>query len=266
MCDTMFVDFLITLGDFMKFSAARLSGNAIKFIAAFCMLCDHMGVILFPQYKFLRIIGRIAFPIFAFMIAEGCRYTKNKLKHFLTVGGFALAIQLGFFIFNKEMALREINVFVTFTFSIMMIYALQAFYENLFDKEAKIQKKILSGAVFLALVMAVYYVSFYINFDYNFYGAMIPVIASLFMMPKNCSVDWLKKLDNKYMHILMLGIGVALMVFPSPIKYKRFALLSLFILLFYSGKRGKLKTKYFFYVFYPLHLVILEGIYILMHI
>lgn len=249
----------------MKFKPACLSTNAIKFIAAFCMLCDHIGVILFPQYKFLRIIGRIAFPIFAFMIAEGCRYTKNKLKHFLTVGGFAIAIQLGFFIFDPKTAMQEINVFVTFTFSIMMIYALEFFYSNLFDRDAKISRKILSGTVFLGLVMAVYYISYFINFDYNFYGAMIPVFASLLMLPKNCDIDWLKKLDNKYVHIILLGIGVALMVFPSPIKYKRFALLSLFILLFYSGKKGKLKTKYFFYVFYPLHLVIIEGIYILIN-
>ena len=249
----------------MRFKAACLSTNAIKFVAAFCMLCDHIGVILFPDLTILRVIGRIAFPVFAFMIAEGCRYTKNKLKHFLTVGGFALAIQLGFFIFDPKNALREINVFVTFTFSIMMIYALQAFYDRLFDSDSSNLSKVVSGAYFIALVFAVYYISFFINFDYNFYGAMVPVFASLFMLPKSCNIDWLKRLDNKYVHILMLGIGVALMVFPSPIKYKRHALLSLIVLLFYSGKKGKLKTKYFFYIFYPLHLVILEGIYILTH-
>ena len=250
----------------MKFGAACLSGNAIKFIAAFCMLIDHMGVILFPEYIVFRIIGRIAFPIFAFMIAEGCRYTKNKLKHFLTVAIFGILMQVGFYIFDPKTALEEINIFITFTFSIMMIYALEAFYSSLFDKEAKAWRKILTGIVFLALVMAVYYLSFKINFDYNFYGAMIPVFASLFMLPKNCDIEWLKKLDNKYMHILMLGIGVALMVLPSPIKYKRYALLSLIVLLFYSGKKGKLKTKYFFYIFYPLHLILLEGIYILTNI
>ena len=140
----------------MKFKAACLSGNAIKFIAAFCMLIDHMGVILFPRYTIFRIIGRIAFPIFAFMIAEGCRYTKNKLKHFLTVAIFGVLMQAGFYIFDPKTALQEINVFVTFTFSIMMIYALEAFYSSLFNKEAKAFRKILSGVVFLALVMAVY--------------------------------------------------------------------------------------------------------------
>ena len=169
----------------MKLKTTCLSGNSIKFIAAFCMLCDHVGVILFPDLTVLRIIGRIAFPVFAFMIAEGCRYTKNKLKHFLTIGGFAIAIQLGFFIFDPRTAMREINVFVTFTFSVMMIYVLQIFYYNLFDKEAGTKKKIFWGIVFISLVMAVYYISYFINFDYNFNGAMIPVFASLFMLPKN---------------------------------------------------------------------------------
>ena len=62
-----------------------LSGNALKIIAAVAMTIDHVGLMFFPQLKVLRIIGRIALPIFAFMIAEGCRYTRNKLRYFLTV-------------------------------------------------------------------------------------------------------------------------------------------------------------------------------------
>ena len=239
--------------------------NALKFMAAAFMVCDHIGVILFPDIMILRIIGRLAFPIFSFMIAEGCRHTKNKLRHFLTIGGFGLTCQIGFFIFDPTMGLREVNVFVTFTFSVMMIYALQAFYDKLFDKNASNKIKAFFGVLFIAVVAAVYYISFYINFDYNFYGAIIPVMASLFMLPDKCEIDILKKLDNKYTHILTLGIGVAIMVFSSPFKFKRFAMLAIIPLLLYSGKKGKLKTKYFFYIFYPLHLVLLEGIYILIH-
>ena len=64
-----------------------LDGNQLKLIAAFAMLLDHMGVLLFPQVRLLRILGRLAYPVFAFMIAEGCRYTKNKLRYFLLVFG-----------------------------------------------------------------------------------------------------------------------------------------------------------------------------------
>ena len=61
-------------------SVGSLSGNQLKIIAAISMTVDHLGFILFPSLIILRIIGRIAFPIFAYMIAEGCRYTKNEKR------------------------------------------------------------------------------------------------------------------------------------------------------------------------------------------
>ena len=62
-----------------------LTGNALKIIAAISMFIDHMGLIFFPGVELFRILGRIALPIFAFMIAEGCKYTKNRLRYFLSV-------------------------------------------------------------------------------------------------------------------------------------------------------------------------------------
>ena len=64
-----------------------LSGNMLKILGAVFMLIDHIGVVFFPEVKILRILGRISFPIFAFMIAEGCRYTRNKLRYLRDVGG-----------------------------------------------------------------------------------------------------------------------------------------------------------------------------------
>ncbi len=247
----------------MRDRFAFLSGNLLKILACAFMLCDHIGLVLFPNASILRIIGRLAFPLFAFMIAEGCRYTRNKLRYFLTVGLFGAVCQAALYIFDKEMGLNDVNVFVTFTFSIIMVYALQAFYEKLFDSVASVYSKILYGAVFIATISAVYYISLFVNFDYNFYGALLPVYASLFVFPKNCGNNILKKLDNKYVHILTFGIGLFIMVMAEESKMKRFALLALVLLLMYSEKRGKLKLKYFFYIFYPLHLVIIEGIYYL---
>ena len=63
-----------------------LSGNSLKLIAALTMLIDHMGIMLFPNVAVLRCIGRISFPIFAFMISEGARYTKDKTRYFLFIG------------------------------------------------------------------------------------------------------------------------------------------------------------------------------------
>ena len=54
-----------------------LSGNALKIIATILMVIDNVGYIIFPSVLAFRIIGRISFPIFAFMIANGTKYTKN---------------------------------------------------------------------------------------------------------------------------------------------------------------------------------------------
>ena len=55
-----------------KIQGEILSGNALKIIAALAMVADHVGLMFFPQVRILRIIGRLAYPIFAYMIAQGC--------------------------------------------------------------------------------------------------------------------------------------------------------------------------------------------------
>ena len=65
-----------------------ISGNALKFLAAAAMLVDHIGLILFPKIFVLRAIGRLAFPLFAYMIAEGCRYTRHKARYLLLIFAF----------------------------------------------------------------------------------------------------------------------------------------------------------------------------------
>lgn len=97
------------------------SGNQLKVIALIAMTCDHVGKELFPQYELLQIIGRLAFPIFAYMIAEGCRYTKNRRKHLLSVAGLALICQLVYFV--AQGSLYQ-GILVTFSLSICMIYVI----------------------------------------------------------------------------------------------------------------------------------------------
>ena len=66
-----------------------LSGNQLKLIALAAMTVDHIGVQFFPNIQLLRIIGRLALPIFAYMIAQGCRYTKNKARYLGTIAAVA---------------------------------------------------------------------------------------------------------------------------------------------------------------------------------
>ena len=233
----------------------RLSGNTLKIIAAISMLIDHIGVIFFPQIKIFRILGRIALPIFSFMIAEGARYTKNKARYFLTVFSLATICQLVYFFYNGD---TYMSILVTFSISILTIYTMQLFKESLFDQESSNLNKMLCGVFFFAVIVCVYFVNTVIEIDYGFFGCILPVCAAIFHCPKNCNVDFLKKLDTIPMHILMLSLGMLLLSIDSGNR-QFWSFLALPFLVLYSGKRGKTNMKYFFYIFYPAHLLILEG-------
>ena len=82
-----------------KFRFIEMNGNQLKIVALLAMTCDHVGKQLLPQMEILQIVGRLAFPIFAYMIAEGCRYTKNRRKYLSVMFLVALMCQVVYFIF-----------------------------------------------------------------------------------------------------------------------------------------------------------------------
>ena len=67
--------------------------DLLKLVAILTMFIDHLGAAIFPQYRGLRIIGRIAFPIFAYCIAVGCIYTRNIAKYALRVFAMGVLVQ-----------------------------------------------------------------------------------------------------------------------------------------------------------------------------
>ena len=83
------------------------------------MTIDHVGMILFPEVIAFRIIGRIAFPIFAYMIAEGCRYTKNRKKYLLTLLGLGVICQIVSYV--AEGSLYQC-VLISFSLAVGLIY------------------------------------------------------------------------------------------------------------------------------------------------
>ncbi|MBD5466202.1 MAG: hypothetical protein HDR22_10410 [Lachnospiraceae bacterium] len=215
-----------------------LSGNALKVIAAITMTIDHVGMILFPQTEAFRMVGRIAFPLFAFFIAEGCRYTHNKRKYL----GMILFLGLIFHgVFVLATGQTMFNIFITFSFSIVLIYFLQNAIKAV--REGTWQNQILSGSLFFGMLFLTYLFTSRFVVDYGFFGIMLPVLVSL--------PDSLWKRKAAFL------IGALLLVLSMHTYIQSFCLLAVPILFFYNGKRGKYKMKYFFYIFYPLHLSLL---------
>ena len=102
-----------------------LSGNTLKILAAIFMVIDHIGLMFFPSMIIFRCIGRLSMPIFAFMISEGAKYTKNKLKYFLSV--FILAVICQTVYYFADGGSLYMSILVTFSISILLIYALDYF-------------------------------------------------------------------------------------------------------------------------------------------
>ncbi len=247
-----------------------LTGNFLKIFAAVCMVFDHFGLIFFPNIMIFRIIGRISFPIFAFMISEGARYTRDKLKYFLSVAILATICQV---VFTVATGVVYMSILVAFSISIPLIYLLNYSKKIVLAQENNGYKKILFPALFTLAVVFVFILTKLVEIDYGFFGIMAPVFASFFDfrgiddLPKV-----LKRLDNIPFRVIAFSLSILLLAIDMlPVvgglgAYQFFSLLSIPILLLYSGKRGKHKMKYFFYLFYPLHLVTLEAIYILIHL
>ena len=232
-----------------------LSGNTLKIIAAISMFFDHFGILFFPQITAFRIIGRLAFPIFAFMIAEGCRYTKHRLRYFLTVFLMGVAYSVVYYVYSGKL---YFCILITFASSIALTFMLQEFKSALVSSEMGIAEIFVRGITVIAMAVAIFLFTKHFTVDYGFIGCITPVLASLCHAPKENAPEPWKKLDCLPLSIAGLAIGIILLAAIYG-GYRAYALLSIPLLLLYSGKRGRLKMKYFFYIFYPAHLLLLEG-------
>ena len=219
-----------------------LTGNQLKLIALITMTIDHVGMMLLPQMRILRAIGRIAFPIFAYMIAEGCQYTRNRKKYLLSMVSLAAICQV---VYYFAMGSLSMCVLVTFSLSIGLIYlADYAHAGGRFGKEA------LSAAlcaVFFLCYMAhdVLFPKTDFGIEYGFLGVLLPVFAHIGA--------------RKQKQLLYFTAGLALLDLTwGGIQW--FSIAAIPFIALYNGKRGKHKMKYLFYIYYPLHLVVLQGL------
>lgn len=210
-----------------------ISANGLKIIAMIAMAIDHMGLILFENNEIMRIIGRLAFPIYAFFIAEGCRYTKDKSKYFLRVLLIGLVCQVVAWIYQKN---APLNILLTFSVSIALTYLL-----NEAKKSARC-KFYFAAAVIVFYIVSEFLLSININFDYGFWGAMLPVIISFS--------------DKKEERLILALFGLCI-VSLSIKGIQWYSLISMCLLMMYNGQKGVLNIKFLFYAFYPAHLLII---------
>lgn len=220
-----------------------LSGSTLKLLACALMLTDHIGFLLFPRLIVLRYIGRLAYPIFAYFIAEGCRYTRNRTRRLLWLAVPAAVMALVCYLYDGKW---QGNVFITFTYSVALIYLLDAVRTQ---ATRAVWRGVAAGGVFLAALAAVWWLCEVAPVDYGYYGVLLPVFVY--------AADMLSPRDSRFVRLGGLAVGLVLLSLDIG-RYQYLCLFALIPLALYNGERGRYPLKWFFYLFYPLHLAILQ--------
>lgn len=231
----------------------QLTGNQLKVIALVSMTLDHIGVIFFPGAVVLRILGRLAFPIFAYMIAEGCFYTHDRKRYLLGIVGLGLLCQVAYWIAAESL---EQSILTSFALSIITIYALDAAWKrrDLYGFAALIGALALDFVACLVLPVVLF--SFYFSIDYGFFGVMIAPLCYLprLVCPEG-PVRYRWTLAACALGLALTSVELTMGVGVGAIQW--FSLATLALLAFYRGKRGTWHMKYLFYIYYPAHLAVL---------
>jgi hypothetical protein len=219
-----------------------MNGFTLKLIAMATMLIDHVAAVLIPvsrTYEICRIVGRLAFPIYCFLLVEGFFHTKNVKKYLMSMGIFALISEIPFDLAfsNKTIDMGFLysqNVFFTLFIGLTVICLMSII-------EKKYVDKVFLGNVFNTLVViAGCAVSILLYTDYTYFGILLIVAFYVFRGNKG-----------------ILTFVVFLLTICLGLYLEGYAFISMLFIWRYNGKRGPQGNKYIFYAFYPVHILVI---------
>lgn len=224
----------------MDWKIKGFSGNQLKLLALICMTIDHIGLFLLPRYTILRIIGRLAFPVFAWMIAEGCRYTRSMGKYLISIAAVGVLYQLEYFLLTGSM---KMNILITFSLSVGLCWVLKVTREKSNRWLGVLRLAALAAVFLLTDIVPLLLKKTDYAIDYGFIGVLLPVAIYL--------------AQGKKQQLLAAGAMLGLLAIWSGWTVQWASLLAMPLLAMYSGQRGKGRLKWLFYVYYPAHLTVL---------
>lgn len=238
---------------FINLEKWGLSSFALKLIAAVTMFIDHFGLLFLSNhhtaYLIARSIGRISFPIFAFLLVEGFYYTGSRIRHGILLGIFALVSEIPYnMMYGSFFDLARQNVIFTLFIGYMMIWALDFISMYKVNYSEKLLNRIGAGRLNTILELVVmlsgFSVAYFLNTSYSYAGVMLVLCFYVF---RKHHIG--RALTNMVFNMGMFGYGI-----------QWFGVFSMIPIAFYNEKPGKYQWKYFFYVFYPIHILILVGL------
>lgn len=235
-----------------------MTSFVLKCIAMFAMLIDHTSIAYFKYTTLFNVLGRIAFPIFAFQISQGYIHTKNLKKYILRLFLFAIISQIPFMLFDSLFTNGfTVNIFGTLFFGLIAMWLYDCLSNSSFKisnnlKADHIIKKAIGiiPAIFLGTLAQI------CHFDYGFWGIAIILLFYLFKNDKIGTIIF-------FITACIIKYGISVITYGYHYLYILLCLgtiISIIFICLYNGKQGK-KIKYLLYFFYPFHLLILYFIF-----
>lgn len=229
----------------------------LHIIAFAFMLCDHMWATIIPGQPWMTYLGRIAFPVFAFMIVEGLHYTTNRKKYILRLLIAALISEIPFNLMYEGTVFYPYHQNVLFTY--LTAIGVILLFELVFEKN-----KIAGVIVGIVVGFISYFLGYIVGLD--FYGEGLLMVYVFYIFRGN---EWWKKVAQFvclfYINwILFKGMYFEIEVLGKTLEIMQqgFAVLALIPIFLYNGQKGYSSKiqKIAFYSFYPAHMLILSLI------
>lgn len=218
-----------------------MTSFVIKIIACFTMVLDHIKYAIPETENVLTIyLGRMSYPLFAFLLVEGYVHTSDLKKYYKRLFVFAIISQIPFMLFRTLVGeWKMLNIMFTLLFGLLAITA--------YDK---IKKEYISFPICLLIIL----LGNILNVDYGWFGITVILILYIFRR-------------NKALKFIAYSLLVAFFFYVTGIRFVNSQVLKLFgayilpivPILLYNNEQGK-KIKYFFYWFYPIHMLIVYGL------
>lgn len=221
----------------------------LKIIAVISMILDHIKyAIPATDCAITEYLGRIAFPIFAFLISEGFVHTRSKPRYMMRMLIFAIISQVPFHLLAHNLAHSQATLNVMFTFE----YALIGLYILDFFKNYDGFPKFLNYAFIIASLSMILFIVYFVHPDYSWYG--VSLVWIFYLLRKSKILTTFGFIIIVVIYYLSKGISITI-YYPLIL----FSILPIIFILLYNGEKGK-SLKYFFYAFYPLHMLLLYAI------
>lgn len=224
-----------------------MSGSALKVLAVLSMIVDHCAYFLGNHdtvvYEVMRSFGRIAFPVFAFLIVEGFSHTHNRMRYFLTLLGFAIVSEVPWYLLNGNDGTH--NVMFTLAIGVVAISAFDRLREH----------PILS----ICSIILFSFLAWQFGSDYDWRGILMIVI--FYMLQRRTIELWIERNQINFPRQAILLI---VFTFPLMIHYGTVgAIMASCVIFLYDGTRGFISgkvVKYTFYAIYPAHLLLIASL------